>query len=83
MAIARRRAIFSFERPPSVLSCMLKSASPLTRCAGLQHARFRRVLRRSGFFAVKSTVALNAKVKNFPPIGYRDALQYLYEVSIE
>jgi hypothetical protein len=28
----------------------------------VQHARFRRVFRRSGFFAVKSTVLLNAKV---------------------
>ena len=30
--------------------------------AYVQHARFRRVLRRSGFFAVKSTVLLNAKI---------------------
>lgn len=30
--------------------------------AYVQHARFRRVLRRSGFFAVKSNVRLNAKV---------------------
>ncbi|MFN8637267.1 MAG: ABC transporter substrate-binding protein [Chloroflexota bacterium] len=31
----------------------------------------------------KELQAINAKVKNFPPMGYRDALQYLYEVSIE
>ena len=31
----------------------------------------------------KELQAINAKVKNFPPVGYRDALQYLYEVSIE
>ena len=31
----------------------------------------------------KELQAINAKVKNFPPMGYRDALQYLYEISIE
>ena len=31
----------------------------------------------------KELQAINAKVKGFPPIGYRDALQYLYEVSFE
>ena len=31
----------------------------------------------------KELQAINAKVKNFPPVGYRDALQYMHEVSIE
>jgi hypothetical protein len=40
----------------------------------VQHARFRRVLRRSGFFVVKSNVLLNAKVNavQVPPDFYDD-----------
>jgi hypothetical protein len=41
----------------------------------VQHARFRRVLRRSGFFVVKSNVLLNAKVNavQVPPDFYEDS----------
>lgn len=41
----------------------------------VQHARFRRVFRRSGYFAVKSNVFLNAKVNavHVPPDFYDDA----------
>ncbi len=41
----------------------------------VQHARFRRVLRRSGFFVVKSNVLLNAKVNavQVPPDFYDDS----------
>ena len=41
----------------------------------MQHARFRRVLRRSGYFVVKSNVLLNAKVNavQVPPDFYEDA----------
>jgi hypothetical protein len=40
----------------------------------VQHAKFRRVLRRSGYFAVKSNVLLNAKVNavQVPPDFYED-----------
>jgi hypothetical protein len=40
----------------------------------VQHARFRRVLRRSGYFVVKSSVMLNAKVNavQVPPDFYDD-----------
>jgi hypothetical protein len=40
----------------------------------VQHARFRRVLRRSGFFTVKSNVVLNAKVNavQVPPDFYEN-----------
>jgi hypothetical protein len=43
------------------------------RCYVL-HARFRRVLRRSGYFVVKSTVMLNAKVNavQVPPDFYEE-----------
>ena len=34
-------------------------------------------------YTPKELRAINAKVQNFPSMGYRDALQYLYEVSIE
>ncbi len=34
-------------------------------------------------YTPKELRAINAKVKNFPSLGYRDALQYLYEVTIE
>jgi hypothetical protein len=41
----------------------------------VQHARFRRVLRRSGYFVVKSNVMLNAKVNavHVPQDFYDDA----------
>jgi hypothetical protein len=41
----------------------------------VQHARFRRVLRRSGYFVVKSNVLLNAKVNavRVPPDFYENA----------
>ena len=40
----------------------------------VQHAKFRRVLRRSGYFVVKSSVVLNAKVNavQVPPDFYED-----------
>ena len=34
-------------------------------------------------YTPKELRAINAKVKNFPSLGYRDALQYMHEVSFE
>ena len=34
-------------------------------------------------YTPKELRAINAKVKNFPSIGYRDALQYMHEVYFE
>ncbi len=34
-------------------------------------------------YTPKELRAINAKVKNFPSLGYRDALQWMHEVSIE